>query len=76
VSALAPTANTYVVIRVECSAAGVVEGFIDGVSIGSVAAGVTVTTALTPAIVIGNRGAAQRIATIDYIKAEQNRVAA
>lgn len=75
VSALAPTAATYVVVRVECSAAGVVEGFINGVSIGSVAAGVTVTTALTPAIVVGNRGAAQRVATIDYIKAEQNRIA-
>lgn len=75
VSALAPTAATYVVIRVEISAAGVAEGFINGVSIGTVAAAVTVTTALTPCIVIGNRGAAQRIATIDYIKVEQNRIA-
>jgi hypothetical protein len=69
-----PTADTYQVIRVEVSAAGVAEGFIDGVSIGTVASAVTVTTALTPTIVVGNRAAAQIIATVDYIKVEQNRV--
>lgn len=74
VSAVAPVAGTYNVIRVEVSAAGAVTGYIDGVSIGSVAAAVTATTALTPAIIVGNRGAAARIATIDYIKVEQNRV--
>jgi len=74
VSALAPTAATYTIIRVEISAAGVVTGYVDGVSIGSVAAGVTVTTALTPYIVVSNRGAAQRILTVDYVKVEQNRV--
>jgi hypothetical protein len=74
-SGIAPVADTYQVIRVECSAAGVLEGVINGVSSGTVAAGVTVTTALTPAIVVGNRAAAQIIVTVDYFKAEQNRIA-
>lgn len=74
-SGTAPTDATYVIIRVEVSAAGAVQGFIDGVPIGNpVANAVTATTALTPAIIIGNRSANQVIATIDYIKVEQNRV--
>jgi hypothetical protein len=73
-SAIAPVADTYQVIRVEITAAGVAEGFINGVSIGTVADAVTVTTAMTPAIIVGNRAAAQIIATVDYIKVEQNRV--
>jgi hypothetical protein len=74
VSTVAPVAGTYQVIRVECSSTGVIEGFVNGNSIGKLNAGVTTTVALTPAIVVGNRGAAQRIATIDYFKAVQNRV--
>lgn len=74
-SGTAPTDATYVIIRVEVSAAGAVQGFINGVAIGNpVADAVTATTALTPAIIIGNRSANQVIATIDYIKVEQNRV--
>jgi hypothetical protein len=74
-SGTAPVADTYVILRVEVSAAGAVQGFVNGVAIGNpVANAVTATTALTPAIVVSNRGAAQRIATIDYIKVEQNRV--
>lgn len=70
----APAAATYYVIRVEVSAAGAVQGFINGRPIGdAVADAVTITTALTPAIIIANRGAAQRVATIDYIMAQQNR---
>jgi len=75
VSSLAPTAATYTTVRVEITAAGVVTGYIDGVSIGSVAAGVTVTTALTPFVAVSSRSAAARILTIDYIKVEQNRIA-
>jgi hypothetical protein len=71
----APVADTYVIVRVEVSAAGAVQGFINGTALGTaVASAVTATTALTPAIVVGNRGAAQRVCTIDYIKVEQNRV--
>lgn len=74
-SGTAPVADTFVVLRVEVSAAGAVQGFVNGTAIGTaVANAVTATTALTPCIVISNRGAAQRVATIDYIKVEQNRV--
>lgn len=74
-SGTAPTDATYVTLRVEVSAAGAVQGFVNGVAIGNpVANAVTATTALTPAIIIGNRSANQVIATIDYIKVEQNRV--
>lgn len=73
-SGTAPTDATYVTVRVEVSAAGAVQGFINGVAIGNpVADAVTITTALTPAIVIGNRSANQVIATIDYIWVQQNR---
>lgn len=70
----APSANTYVTIRVEVSSAGAVRGYINGTAIGAaVANAVTATTALTPCVAVANRSAAQRIATIDFIKTEQNR---
>lgn len=70
----APTDDTFFVVRVEVSAAGAVQGFINGVAIGEpVANAVTATVALTPAIVIGNRSANQVTATIDYVWAQQNR---
>lgn len=73
-SGSAPTDTTVVTVRAEVSAAGAVQGFIDGTAIGAaVAAAVTITTPLTPMIVIANRSANQCIATIDYIKVEQNR---
>lgn len=70
----APTAATYVTIRVEVSSAGAVRGYINGTPIGvAVANAVTTSIALTPCIVVNNRGAAQRIVTIDYVRVEQNR---
>jgi len=45
----------------------------DNTYLGKVAAAVTATTALTPAIVVANRSANQVIATIDYIWIAQNR---
>jgi hypothetical protein len=73
-SGSAPTDGTFFKVRVEVSAAGVVEGFIDDVSIGTaVSAAITITTPLTPAIVIANRSANQVIATIDYIWVQQDR---
>ena len=69
-----PAADTYVVVRVEVSSTGAVQGFIDGKAIGDpVAAAVTATTALTPCIVVSSRSAAARILTIDYIWVQQNR---
>lgn len=69
-----PVAATYDVIRVEVSAAGAVQGFINGAAIGpAVPNAVTITTALTPMVTVSNRGAAQRIVTVDYFQTEQNR---
>lgn len=70
----APADNTYFTVKVEVSAAGAVQGFINGTAIGpAVANAVTASTALTPMIVIGNRSANQVIATVDYIDVIQNR---
>jgi hypothetical protein len=71
----APTDGVYFIVRVEVSAAGAVQGYINGTAIGvaPVANAVTITTALCPAIVIANRSGNQVIATIDYIKLQQNR---
>ena len=73
-SGTAPADGVVVTVRAEVSAAGAVQGFINGTAIGvAVADAVTITTALTPAFIIANRSANQCIATIDYIKVEQNR---
>lgn len=73
-SGSAPVDATYFTVRVEVSATGSVQGFIDGKAIGpEVANAVTITTALTPAVIIGNRSANQVIATIDYVWTQQNR---
>jgi hypothetical protein len=73
-SGTAPEDDTYFTVRVEVSAAGAVQGFINGTAIGAaVANAVTASTALTPAVVIGNRSANQVVATIDYIDVIQNR---
>ena len=73
-SGTAPVNDTYVIVRVEVSAAGAVQGFINGTAIGAaVADAVTTTTPLTPCIVVSNRSAAQRVLTVDYIYAQQSR---
>lgn len=73
-SGAAPVDNTYFTVRVEVSAAGAVQGFINGTAIGAaVANAVTATTPLTPAIIVANRSANQVVATIDYIRIRQNR---
>lgn len=70
----APADGVAFTVRVEVSAAGAVQGFINGTAIGAaVANAVTANTALTPAIIIGNRSANQVVATIDYIWVQQNR---
>lgn len=73
-SGTAPSAGTYVTVRVEVSAAGAVTGYINGTPIGAATANaITATTAITPCIVVANRSAAQRIATVDYLWVQQNR---
>jgi hypothetical protein len=70
----APTAATYTTIRVEVSAAGAVQGFVDGVAIGAaVANAVTATTALCPCIVVANRSAAAITALVDYFYVQGDR---
>jgi len=70
----APAAATYYTVRVEVSAAGAVQGFIDGVAIGPpVAAAVTATVALLPIIFVANRGAAARNVLVDYIAVQADR---
>lgn len=74
VSALVPVAATYVTLRVDVDTAGTVTGYVNGVSIGSVANATTVSTGMTPCIAVGNRSANQIVATVDWITAKQNRV--
>lgn len=69
-----PTADTYVTLRVDVDEDGTVTGYVDGELIGSVANAVTVTTGLTPAVIVGNRAAAQITLTMDMIRAQQNRL--
>ena len=70
----APTDGVYFIARVEVSAAGAVQGFINGVAIGNpVPNAATITTALTPAIIVANRSANAVVATVDYVMVQQNR---
>lgn len=70
----APVDDTFFTVRVEVTADGAVRGFINGSPIGDwTANAVTASTALTPAIFIGNRSANQVIATIDYLWVQANR---
>lgn len=73
-SGTAPVAATYVTLRVEVSAAGSVQGFVDGVAIGApVADAVTVTTPLVPIVFVANRGAAVRNVLVDYLLVQGDR---
>lgn len=70
----APSAATWYTVRVEVSAAGAVQGFIDGVPIGEpVADAVTITTPLCPIIFVANRGAAVRNVLVDYLLVQAGR---
>ncbi len=72
-AASVPVVNTYATVRVEINSDGVVTGYIDGTLIGSVAAAITTTVALTPYIAVGNRSANQVIMTLDYVYVQQDR---
>lgn len=73
-SGTAPAANTWDVIRVEVSAAGAVQGFVNGVAIGPpIANAVAVTIPLTPVLLCINRSAAARNMLVDYLWVQQNR---
>lgn len=73
-SGTAPVNATWVTVRVEVSAAGAVQGFIDGVPIGDpVANAVTITTPLCPIIFVANRGGAVRNVLVDYLLVQGGR---
>jgi hypothetical protein len=73
-SGTAPVNATWVTVRVEVSAAGAVQGFIDDVAIGPPTAdAVTITTPLVPLIFVANRGGAVRNVLVDYLYVQANR---
>ena len=72
-SGVAPANDTYIVLRVDVSAAGAVTGYINGTVTETVAAAITAATAITPAVIVGSKDASQVIMTLDYIKVSQNR---
>lgn len=73
-SGTAPVAATWYKVRVEVSAAGAVQGFIDDGAIApAVANAVTATTPLVPIIFVANRGAAARNVLVDYLTVQANR---
>ena len=73
VGATGPSDGTYVTLRVTISAAGLLEGFVDGVSIGTVASAITETVKLTPAITVASNDVNESLVTVDYIWVQQNR---
>ncbi len=73
VSATSPTNDTYVTLRVTLTAAGILEGFIDGVSIGTIASAITIADPVCPAVLVRGRTTAVRNLTVDYIWVQQNR---
>ena len=73
-SGAAPVAATWYTVRVEVSAAGAVQGFVNDVAIGpAVANAITVTTPVCPIIFVANRGAAARNVLVDYLHVQANR---
>lgn len=73
-SGAAPVAATWYTVRVEVSAAGAVQGFVNDVAIGpAVANAITVTTPVCPIVFVANRGAAARNVLVDYLHVQANR---
>ncbi len=69
----APTNGAYNTLRVTLTAAGILEGFVDGTSIGTIASAITVTDPLTPCVLVRGRTSVSKFATIDYIFCQQDR---
>ncbi len=72
VGAALPVNDTYVTLRVTLNAARLLEGFVNGVSIGTIASALD-DVALTPVVVVRGRTTATRAIQIDYIWAQQDR---
>lgn len=70
----APVAATWYKLRVEISAAGAVQGFIDDVAIGpAVANALTATVPLCPIIFVANRTGSVRNVLVDYMHVQGDR---
>lgn len=73
---LAPVADTYRVYRIEVTAAGVANFYIDGVLVGSLGTAAlpvtTIATLLTPSIYVNSRTTATKTLTIDHIDCDQS----
>ena len=73
VGAATPVNDTYLTLRVTISAAGVLEGFVNGTSIGTISSAITTSDPLTPAVLVRGRTTATRDITCDYIWVQQDR---
>ena len=73
VGTVVPVNATYITLRVTLTAAGIVEGFVNGTSIGTIASAITVADPVTPCVVVRGRTTAVRNLTVDYIWVQQNR---
>jgi hypothetical protein len=62
-----PVAGTAITFRIELSATGAASFYVDGVLLGTIAAAVTATVALTPIISVMARTTATRSIDVDYI---------
>lgn len=73
-SALAFVADTYRTLRIELTATGEADFFIDGTKVGTrMAAALTATVALTPVVCANALAAAAVTVTVDYILVQANR---
>lgn len=74
-SGLAPVADTYRVYRIEVTAAGVANFYIDGTLVGSLGTAAlpvtTIATLLTPSIYVNGRTTATKTLTADYVDCDQ-----
>jgi hypothetical protein len=68
-----PTASTFDVVRAELDASGTLTAYVNERKFAVIANAVTITTPLVPVIYVGNRAAAARTATVDYVYVRQAR---
>lgn len=75
-TALAPVDDTYRVYRIEVTAAGVANFYIDGALVGSLGTAAlpvtTIATALTPSVYVNGRTTATKTLTLDYVDCDQS----
>lgn len=70
---VAPTADVYQTIRIEIDSAGQAEFFIDGASVGVLAAAVTAATDISPVICVGANTTTSITVDVDYVEINMQR---